>query len=422
MKMRGRVAAIVIAGAVAVGGVGVPLLWLAPADRAPQARAGPDLPWPYCAPDAERPAPSPTPWPALEADPNSLEDPAPPPVAKLIVIPDSIQPADAGTYPLVEGVAAAIVGVRELFWDAGGARAAVTPGEELWVGAPAELLSATGGEILLGLGERRSDGLWSTRFAVALSGPSGAFIGPSPFAERQTRILEAFRTWKANPVSGATARDLILAWNREATEGDGPIQAAWERFVDEVVLQRTAYPAAGTPAWWHAAPPMCRSVLDAPEDIRRRLTFGTVWVRVPADWAVVRDAVLCLQTSIGSGGCSTLPRADGFPYVRFEEAYAVPGEPLEVRVAHLLEGQAVSWVERRTVARIPYDAFTRTGVVLVDLSRAGISMTRYEDLAVSTDPDLVPVEALGLAEEEGLLLQAPTPPPSDPDRPQGETA
>ncbi len=415
--MRGRIAAILIAGAVALGGVGLPLLSLARGGHAP-ARAGPDLPWPYCAPDAEPPAPSPTPWPAIGIDPDVIVDPAPPPLAPLIVVPASIEPADAGRYPLSQGLTATTVEVRELLWSGGGMKA-IPPGEELWVGAPTALLATTGGEILLGLGEQRSDGLWSTRFAFAPSGPSGTFLGPSPLAERRTAILEAFRTWEGNPATGASARDLILAWNEETAGGDGPMQAAWGRFVDEVVLQRTAHPAPGTAAWWDAAPSMCRSVLDAPEDIRRRLTSGTVWVRVPDGWADVRDAVLCLQISIGSVGCSTLPRADGWPYVRFEQAYAVPGEALEVRVAHLVEDGAVSWLERGTVARIPYERFTDTGVVLVDLASAGAAMTRYEDLVLGADPDLVPVEALGLTEEEGLLLRAPATSGSDPDQSQG---
>jgi hypothetical protein len=421
--MRGRIASFVIAGAVALVGVGAPLLSFAHlgGGSAPSPAAA-DLPWPYCAPDAERPAPSPTPWPALEVEPNALVDPAPAPLADLIVIPASVEPAPVGTYPLAEGLSPVTVKVREVLWDAGEAKE-VAAGAGVWVGAPADLRSPQSGEILLGLGEQRSDGLWSTRFAVTLSGPSATFIGPSPFAERQTAILEAFRTWDSNPESGADARDLILAWNEEAAGGvDGPIQAAWERFVDRIVLQRTAHPAPGTRAWWEAAPPMCRSVLDAPEEVREGLTFGTVWVRVPTEWVDVRDAVLCLQASVGSVGCSALPRTKAWPYVRFDEAYAVPGEPLEVRVAHLLGDGAVSWIERRTVARIPYDRFTATGIVLVDLSHAGTSMTGYADLDLGTEPDHVPVETLRLAEEEGLLLQAPVPAPSDPDQPQGSGA
>lgn len=405
-EMRGRVVAFVIAGAVAVGGVGVPLRFLGDLGGSTPVRAAPDLPWPYCAPDAERPAPSPTPWPELPAEADVLVDPAPAPLADLIVVADTAEPGPAGRYPLAPGLAPATVRVREVDWDAG-KTSGIAPGDELWLGAPAELLSTGAAEILLGLGERRADGLWSVRFAVAPSGQGATVIGPSPFAERQTAILEAFRTSEDNPASGASARDLILAWNEEVARGGGPIQVAWERFVEEVVLGHVPDPAPGTRAWWEAAPPTCRSVLDAPEDVRRSLSFGTVWVRVPAAWVGVSDAALCLQISLGSVGCSVLPRSAAWPYVRFDEAYAAPGEPVDIRVAHLVEDGAVSWVERRTVARIPYRAFTETGISLVDLAATGATMTSYADLALGADPDRVPIQALGPVQEEKLLLDAP---------------
>lgn len=413
-----RIASLVTAGAVALGGIGAPLWWVA--HRAPPTtpRAQVELPWPYCAPDAERPVPSPTPWPGLETEPNVLADPAPAPLAELIILARSVKPAPAGEYPLASGLAPVTIGVGEVLWRAPGTE---TPGAELWVGAPAELSSVdvAGREILIGLGERRADGSWSTRFVIDADGPGGAFIGPSPFAERQTAILEMFRTWEESPAAGTTARELILAWNEEAATGGGPISAAWSRFVDRVVLQRTDHPRPGSRAWWDAAPPMCRSVLDAPEDVRRSLTFGTVWVRVPETWATVEDAALCLQISIGSAGCSTLASSDGWSYVRFDEAYAVPGEPVEIRIAHLVEDGAVSWVERWTVARIPYDRFTATGVVLVDLADTGVTMTRYADLTLGTEPGRVPVEALTLTQEDELLLRAPAPPQEGLDHPQG---
>ncbi len=404
--MRGRFVALVIAGAVAVGGVGVPLWSLAGLGGTAPAGAGTDLPWPYCAPDAERPAPSPTPWPELPADPHVLVDPAPAPLADLILVTDRVEPAPSGAYELAPGLRGVAIQAPEILWQAPGTS---PPREEIFAAAPDALLSASGAEILVGLGERREDGMWSTRFAIVLAGAGATVLGASPFAERQTAILETFRTWDGNPRSGASARDLIVSWNEEAARGGGPIQEAWERFVERIVLQRGAYPRPGTPEWWAAAPPMCRSILDAPEDVRRALTFGTVWVRVPAAWSEVRDAALCLQTSVGSGGCQTFPRSGTPPYVRFQEAAAVPGEPVDVRVARLVEEGAVSWVERRTVARIPYRVFTETAIVLVDLAATGATMSSYEDLALATDPDAAPVRALRPREEEGLLSPEPSP-------------
>lgn len=189
-------------------------------------------------------------------------DPAPAPLADLIVTVDGAEPGPGGSYPLAPGLAPATVRVREVDWDAA-KTSGIAPGDELWLGAPAELLSTGAAEILLGLGERRADGLWSVRFAVAPSGQGATVIGPSPFAERQTAILEAFRTSEDNPASGASARDLILAWNEEVARGGGPIGEAWERFVGEVVLGHVPDPAPGTRAWVGCRP------ADVPERARR---------------------------------------------------------------------------------------------------------------------------------------------------------
>ncbi len=221
----------------------------------------------------------------------------------------SIAPSSDWLSTISASITGAVaIQAREVLWRAPGT-SPVPLREELWAAAPDALLSASGDEIFVGLGERREDGMWSTRFAVVLSGAGATVLGVPPFAERQTAILEMFRTWGGNPRSEASARDLIVSWNEEAARGGGPIQEAWERFVDQVVLEREAYPRPGTPEWWAAPPPICRSILDAPEDVRRELTPGTVWVRVPAAWGEVRDTVLCLQTTVGSGGCYTFRSA-----------------------------------------------------------------------------------------------------------------
>lgn len=404
-----RIITLIAAGALALGGVGLPLWELSGLDRPAEATAEASLPWPYCAPDADPPAPSPTPWPTLPMEPHVFVDPAPAPLATAIVSVAALRPSSAD-IEVEPWFRPATVLVDELVWpkavDIG-----IAPGTEVTVAGSPELLTVPvdggGTKVLMGLGVRRGE-LWNVAFAAEIDGDRARFIGAPPFAERQTLILEAFRTWGDNPVAGSSARDLIVAWNDEAVRASGPrpIADAWRQFVDEVVLGRARPLQPGTLEWWDAAPALCRSVLDAPAAIRDRLTSGTVWVRIPSVWADVTDAVLCLKIPLGSAGCASFGAYSGWPYVRFDEAYAVPGEPIEVQVAHVLQNGAVSWVERRTVAEIPFDTFIDTGIVLVDLSSAASSMSTYADLDIGLEPDRVPVRSLTREEEEGLLLEA----------------
>ena len=380
---------------------------------------GESLPWPYCAPDATPPQPPPTAWPPLPPDSESpggegWREVLNPIVMALVEVSSihPLGPREGSTYPLDD----VEVRISDVLWQSEFPTASIEDffplvegttvlvGErKLWIEAAGVL--AAGERVVLGIDDAWPDGAYQARYALDPDPDSPTFVGPSPFAERDTGQFRMFLEWEGNPLPSASPVELLVDWNAEVAAppatypASGPISISWSRFWDR--LTGEDFPMPGTAEWWANAPPQCRSFLDAPDGVVDGLAGGEVFIRVPESWRGLAGGVLCPRISLGSMGCAGLSVQPTWPYVWFD-VYAVPGEPIQISIALEKEG-AISWVERVVIGLIPFSTFDETGSVRVELD-ASFSPRSYEDVVAHPQRSNLAVARSITAQESDALI------------------
>lgn len=442
MKPR-RIAAIALALLIGFGGPALVLEW---ATRPHPAGAAADLPWPYCAPDAPEPsfAPIPERFPeellrkvGIVADvfygpiASPLAD-ALVPVTRLDIVGE-LAPAEAALensvvagaierFPELEAIlfpprllADTETGpavfqtegsVKRLGVLAGGARR--ISGEVGLIRTTADRLTA-GHEVLLAMSSIYDDGTLGASFGLDMT--TGEVLWwDSAIEEDRTYFHEFVRTHFPEAASGPALAELVVAWNREqeAPEGRRPISEAWGRFIDLTFglgyPELLGTPEPGTMEWWEQAPPLCRSLADAPPEVLEALDPVRVIVHVPRELPQPADALICLRLPLGTMPyCSVFRPNPKSEYIEFE-AYTDGVNPITVQVAHDT-GRGTSWVDRVEVAEIPPE-LALTGVVLVALDPA-LAAETYAEIAAKAEGTASRVTGLG--ETEDPLGAAPAP-------------
>jgi hypothetical protein len=338
------------------------------------------------------------------------------PVALALVEVSSILPRgprEGLTFPMDD----ADVGIRQVLWQtefptpSTAAFFPIVPGtsvfvgeRELWMEAEAAL--AEGGRIVIGITDAWPDGAYQAGYALDANPDSPTFLGPSPFAERDTGQFRMFLAWDRNPLPSASPVELLVAWNAEMAAppaeypGSGPVTMSWSRFWDTVTGEQD-FPMPGSREWWEKAPPQCRSLLDAPPGVLDDLPGGEVFVRVPASWGGLRNGVVCLRISLGSMGCIGFELG---PVLHFDEVYAVPREPVQINIALVRKG-AVSYLHRAVVGVIPFNTLVETGSVVAELD-ASFSPRSYDDVAAHPDrSNLATVRSISAQESDALIRE-----------------
>jgi hypothetical protein len=91
-------------------------------------------------------------------------------------------------------------------------------------------------------------------------------------------VPAGFVLLEGTPRQNADPTDLLVAWNVELDVpsgiGTGPISVSWSKFMDQD--RGKDYPSPGTPSWWAKAPPECRSLPDAPQEVLEDLPWADV--------------------------------------------------------------------------------------------------------------------------------------------------
>jgi hypothetical protein len=420
-----------IVGLVLVAVAGWSLLSLAPLRRGgseSSLRNASALPWPYCAPDATPQPPPDPPWPELPPDwlaegfPTGLD-----PYVSALVVPSAASPGDIRPSGLQE----ATVQIQEVLWQTAFGRTpelaealpilpepVVMVGErEVWAQMGESL--STGARVVIGIIDVWTDGTYSVYYALDADPAEPTFLGSSVVAERATGQFQAFLSWEGNPLGGTRdAASFLVAWNVEADAPaatwpivTGPISVSYGKFMAQ--FSGETYPQPGSVEWWAKAPPECRSLMDAPSGVLDGLPTGEVWIHVPASWRSLQGGAFCLRISFGSTGCIEPASATAsWPYLHFDEVYAVPGEPIDVLVAKDKNG-ALSWVENVRIGAIPFSLFISGASVLIELDPSS-SPVSYDQLASMPDPtELTEASSLTTAENDALLGGIPSATPCD---------
>jgi len=384
---------------VALAAVGAPLVLLWPIGSSdgpgPPLRAegggSDDPPYPYCLPDASPPPrPQASVLPSFPPPPRFGDiGPAFEPIVDALVEVSSLLPTGETTR---DGELARVE-VSEVLWE----EVPDGPHEEemlpipvgtilvaddanMWADASEAL--AEGSQVALGLDLHGTEGAYGGYWAITMDPTEPEVFRGDPWLDqRDTATLRLFLAWEANPFQAMDPVDLIVAWNAEAeVAGDnGPIATAWDSFVGTVVIGIDDGPDLGSAEYWAQAPPECRTMEDAPPGVQEALAEGSLWIRVPASWHdLQQEAVLCVRTPAADQGCDDLALAREYEYLDFVEVYAVPGSPVEVQITKLLDGTP-SWIQRVTVATVPWEVFSETGFALVELDPT-VSPSAYSEL------------------------------------------
>ncbi|GBC86353.1 hypothetical protein HRbin12_00340 [bacterium HR12] len=395
------------------------------------APAAEDLPYPYCWPDAKEPPPSPTPWPGIPAEYLVRGDMAagPEPVAHAIVRGSVLSWT---TEPLkgpgwLEGEASAWVtlDLEEVLWVTPwsgtsdvGSLAGLEPGRyrvgPLYVrGDDPFAGTASLDHLVWGLREVAPDGTLRVSFVARVDGSTVVvFSGDPVMTKRNSLILQAFLEWSGYPLPSRDPLELLLAWSREFAEYEhrgvepslGPIGAAYQRFLAEVVMQLNRFPRVGTPEWWRAAPPECRNVQDAPPWVLEDLAPRTVFVRAERGWWEASDWALCLRVGLGDLGCSLFDAGAPSEYFRFPDVLVEPGGSIRIQIGKLLEQGGPSWVRRVDIGEIPWGTLASGDPILIDLNLAE-GIAGYEQLQADPSAARVVVRILTPAEAEAIDRQ-----------------
>jgi len=428
-----RIATIALALLVGLGGPAL-LAEMATRPAPPTAEAAAELPWPYCGPDA--PAPSFAPIPervpeelteaGIAVDPGFfgpirplLAGDALVPITRLEIVkrvdlatrhPEIwaryvgllgprlagfLNPprllAEVDTGPAVFQMDASVkrLGVLE-----GGPRRIV--GDVALIRTLAEHLAA-GHQVLAAVSGMWDDGTLGVDFGLDLT--TGEVLWSDGFIpEDRTYFAEFVRTYFPEASSGPALAELVIAWNREqeAPEGERPIDEAWGRFIAETFglgyRELHGIPEPGTREWWEQAPPLCRSLADAPPEVLAALDPVRVIVHVPPEMPEPEDAAICLRLPLGTMPyCSVFRPNPELHYLEFE-AYTDGVNPISVQIAHDTP-RGLSWVERVEVAKIPPE-LARSGTVLVRLDPALAGRT-YAEIAAKAEATASRVGPLG---------------------------
>lgn len=405
-----RIATIGLALLVGLGGPALLLEW-ATRPAAPGAETAPGvLPWPYCAPDAPGPSFAPLAPRQGEDRIGPLRKPyteALVPIRRLDII-EGLDTRDLGVeppgIPLLIGKADAAPPIFQSK-EAHERLGALTGGPSKFVGRSevlreAEERARAGHEVVLGVWDRWDDAL-AVYFGLDLT--TGEVLWSDLFTEEdRAYFLQFVRTHFPEASSGPALAELVVAWNREqeAPEGSRPISEAWGRFIAETFgvgyRELHGIPEPGTRAWWEQAPPLCRSLADAPPEVLAALEPVRVLVHVPRELPEPKDAVICLRLPLGTMPyCSAFRPNPEAEYLEFE-AYTDGVNPLSVQVAHDTP-RGISWVERVTVAEIPPE-LARSGTVLVRLDPALAGET-YAEIAGKAEEAASTVGRLGETED-----------------------
>lgn len=313
-------------------------------------------------------------------------------VTEILWQTDFPTPSTAGFFPMRQGTSG-FLGERELW-------------------AEAREALAKGRRVVIGVADAWPDGTYDVDYALDADPAAPTFLGPSPFAERDTGQLRMFLDWNGNPRRDGDPAELLVAWNAEMDAPpakyprNGPISKSWSRFWDTVTGTKE-FPMPGSWEWWEKAPPQCRSLMDAPPGALDGLPGGEVFVRVPESWRRLLNGAVCLQMSLGSTGCIAFDTEPNWPYLWFDEVYAVPKEPVHIHVSLEREDGALSAVEEVVIGVISFRTLVETGSVLAELDPS-FSPQSYEELAVHPDPaTLSAVRSISAEESDALLATMP---------------
>ncbi|MFN2543438.1 MAG: hypothetical protein ABR600_02555 [Actinomycetota bacterium] len=329
------------------------------------------------------------------------------------VVPSTISPDEA------------VVVVRDVVWQTSSpnnpdmsSQGPIPIGPDLMFGDAATWQQASqaldqGDPLTLGVVFVATDPSYGLILALDTQDGDPQFFGPNTVAPRDTGQFQAFLSWSGNPYQGADPVDLLTAWNVELdASGDsqnvlpGPISLSWEKFLDSA--EGTGYPAEGSLEWWSETPPQCRDLSQAPASVAKGFVSARVFLDVPASWRSLPDIDVCIRIAAGTDECSTLGAAGDYQYLPFLEAYAAPGDPIIVQVARLIDG-GVSWVDRVTVATIPWTAVAPTLNVLVTLPSQ--APPNYASLASDPSPyQAVALTSLPQDEADYILTNMPSAP------------
>ncbi len=408
-----RILTIGLALLVGMTGPALLLEWAA-RPAAPGAETTPgDLPWPYCAPDA--PGPSFAPLPDRHSRVDLFVGPVITPLADVLVQLRSstvVAGVDEEGHPQriadAPRLLASVVAGPVLFRSASAPERleAASEGRRMMAGEAQLILQATehlarGHEVVAGISGVWDDGTLSADFAVDAT--IGEILwGDTHPADETTYLLRFVRTSFPEASTGPALAELVVAWNREqeAPEGERPISEAWGRFLAETFgigyRELHGIPEPGTRAWWDQAPPLCRSLADAPPEVLAGLEPVRVLVHVPRELPQPKDAVICLRLPLGTmPSCSVFRPNPDSEYLEFE-AYTDGVHPLSVQIAHDTP-RGISWVERVTVAEIPPE-LARAGTVLVRLDPA-LGGATYAEIAAGAGETASTVGRLGETED-----------------------
>lgn len=418
---------IVTIGVALLIGLGGPALLLQRVGRPARPAAGTasgDLPWPYCAPDA--PAPSlaaiPERYPedlllqaGVAVDPGwfgpikpllagdalvpitrleilskvdpSQDDPTVsalgPELARILHPPYLLALAETGP-----AVFQADTSVKRLGAFTGGPRR-IHGGVRL-TEAVADRL-ADGDRVLAAVAGMSDDGTLGIEFALDLT--TGEILWGDGFIEEdRTAFAEFVRTRFPHASSGPALAELVVAWNREQglPNDQRPISDAWGRFIAET-FSPPEHPQPGSETWWEQAPPLCRSLADAPDSVLAELKPVRVVVRVPSEMPQPEDAVICLRIPLATMPSCTVFRPDpSSEYIELE-AYTDGVNPISVQIAHETP-RGISWVERVEIASIPPEMATDPVLVSLDPALAGAT---YEEIVSNVEGSATAVAPLG---------------------------
>jgi len=329
-----------------------------------------DLPWPYCGSDAEPPVYEQFPLP--EGGPGFVVPFEPTtdalvPLVRLRSEPISIHELDLeGTEEGFDHTELAEVTLDPPVYSSrdlgladhdGSFGATIAAHSVLWNA----IINAHGAghEVLLAVSSRWTTGAYGVPFA--LDATDRKILSPS-WGAKPYPPLDGFVAQEPGADPGPDAyADLVVRWNLER-DGEAPeeLTKRWDEYLAERYGIGVEYPESGTFEYWNAAPPLCRSLHDAPPEILESLDPVEVWVKVPESIRHARDAAICLRIELGSMGCAALDasedgilRMDGWTDARSR---------ILVQLARMIN-DGPSWVQRVEIASIDPEA-AREGVVV----------------------------------------------------------
>lgn len=317
---------------------------------------------------------------------------------------------DAGTFRVAAVDWQTVFGGEE--WrpvDQGDTVVAVTGNPGVWTQAAG--VASAGGNLLLGLTSGGEPGTYSVTFAIDLKPGDPAFLGDAGAVHSPE--LHAFLQWEGNAFGACSGlptdcvKDFLIAWNAEAHANPpsvdspaGPISLSFARYWEQIVN--------GTVSWQQLSPDR-RSIQDAPEPIRRALSYADVWVYVPDEWKQFADGAVCLRISQGSDGCMHVTSAGAGHLVNLD-GWAVVDEAITIEVRPIDDGSAepmARWDGQVRIGEIPYTDVLRTGIVLVTLDPSKAPTSYLTATAAAQAGPLATAKAITQAELFQLLDQEP---------------